>query len=57
MEILDLSWKAKVAADWTQWWEHHRHEFTPLRTRSRNVAEPLVLRPKGEAGRAARLRL
>ena len=38
MEILDLSWKAKVAADWTQWWEHHRHEFTPLRTRSRNVA-------------------
>ena len=40
IEILDLSWKAKVAADWTQWWEHHRHEFTPLRTRSRNVAEP-----------------
>ena len=29
-EILDLSWKAKVAADWTQWWEHHSHEFTPL---------------------------
>ena len=27
-EILDLSWKAKVGADWTQWWEHHRHEFT-----------------------------
>ena len=40
MEILDLSWKAKVVADWTQWWEHHHHEFTPLRTRSRNVAEP-----------------
>ena len=40
MEILDLSWKAKVAADWTQWWEHHRHEFTPLRPRARNVAEP-----------------
>ena len=38
MEILDLSWKAKVAADWTQWWEHHRHEFTP--PRPRNVAEP-----------------
>ena len=29
-EILDLSWKAKIAADWTQWWEHHSHEFTPL---------------------------
>ena len=29
-EILDLSWKAKVAADWTEWWEHHSHEFTPL---------------------------
>ena len=27
-EILDLSWKAKVAADWTEWWEHHSHEFT-----------------------------
>ena len=39
MEILDLSWKAKVAADWTQWWEDHRHEFTPLR-RSREVAAP-----------------
>ena len=39
-EILDLSWKAKVAADWTQWWEHHRHEFTPLRARSRSVVAP-----------------
>ena len=29
-EILDLSWEAKIAADWTQWWEHHSHEFTPL---------------------------
>ena len=26
----NLSWKAKIAADWTQWWEHHSHEFTPL---------------------------
>ena len=40
MEILDLSWKAKVAADWIQWWEHHCPEFILLRTRSRNVAEP-----------------
>ena len=34
-----MSWKAKVAADCTQWWEDHRHEFTPLR-RSREVAAP-----------------
>ena len=26
-EILDLSWKAKVAADWTQWWEHHLEDY------------------------------
>ena len=53
-EILDLSWKAKVAADWTQWWEHHSHEFTPLphersstdrrRSRSRSVSTSVTRR-------------
>ena len=27
-EILDLSWRAKVAADWTQWWEHSHESLT-----------------------------
>ena len=40
-EILDLSWRAKVAADWTQWWEHHRHEFpTQSRPSTRTVRQP-----------------
>ena len=26
--ILDLSWKAKVAEDWTQWWETHSEAYT-----------------------------
>ena len=40
-EILDLSWKAKVAADWTQSWEHHRHEFpTQSRPSTRTVRQP-----------------
>ena len=53
-EILDLSWKAKVAADWTEWWEHHSHEFTPLpqqrpstdrrRSRSRSVSTSVTRR-------------
>ena len=53
-EILDLSWKAKVAADWTEWWEHHSHEFTPLpqqrpsterrRSRSRSVSASVARR-------------
>ena len=53
-EILDLSWKAKVAADWTQWWEHHSHEFTPLphersstdrrQSRSRSVSTSVTRR-------------
>ena len=38
-EILDLSWKAKVAADWTEWWEHHSHEFTPLPQRRPSTDE------------------
>ena len=52
--ILDLSWKAKVAADWTEWWEHHSHEFTPLpqqrpsterrRSRSRSVSTSVTRR-------------
>ena len=24
-QILDLSWRAKVAENWTEWWEHRRH--------------------------------
>ena len=53
-EILDLSWKAKIAADWTQWWEHHSHEFTPLphersstdrrRSRSRSTSTSVTRR-------------
>ena len=53
-EILDLSWKAKIAADWTEWWEHHSHEFTPLpherpstdrrRSRSRSVSMSVTRR-------------
>ena len=53
-EILDLGWKAKVAADWTEWWEHHSHEFTPLpqqrpsterrRSRSRSVSTSVTRR-------------
>ena len=40
-KILDLSWRAKVAADWTQWWEHHRHEFpTQSRPSTRTVRQP-----------------
>ena len=39
-EILDLSWKAKVAVDWTQWWEHHRHEHARPATRPRDFAGP-----------------
>ena len=31
-QILDLSWRAKVAEDWTEWWEHRRHEF-PVHSR------------------------
>ena len=42
-EILDLSWKAKVAADWTQWCEHHSLEFTPLKG-----TPAVVLHPHGE---------
>ena len=51
---MDLSWKAKVAADWTEWWEHHSHEFTPLpqqrpsterrRSRSRSVSMSVTRR-------------
>ena len=38
-EILDLSWRAKVAADWTQ--RHHRHEFpTQSRPSTRTVRQP-----------------
>ena len=40
-EILDLSWRAKVAEDWTEWWEHRRHEF-PAQSRpsTRTVRQP-----------------
>ena len=40
-QILDLSWRAKVAEDWTEWWEHRRHEF-PVHSRpsTRTVRQP-----------------
>ena len=53
-QIRQLSWKAKVAADWTEWWEHPSHEFTPLpqqgpsterrRSRSRSVSTSVTRR-------------
>ena len=50
-EILDMSWKAKVAADWTQWWEHHRHEYARPATRPRYLTGPSPS-TKGEADHA-----
>ena len=40
-QILDLSWRAKVAEDWTEWWEQRRHEF-PVHSRpsTRTVRQP-----------------
>ena len=40
-QILDLSRRAKVAEDWTEWWEHRRHEF-PVHSRpsTRKVRQP-----------------
>ena len=42
-EILDLSWKAKIAADWTQWWEH-RSSTDRRRSRSRSTSTSVTRR-------------
>ena len=34
-DILDLSWRAKVAEDWTEWWERRCHEF-PAQSRPKH---------------------
>ena len=39
-EILDLSWKAKVAEDWALWWETHSEAYTRRGTRPRDFAGP-----------------
>ena len=54
-EILDLSWRAKVAEDWTEWWEHSRHEF-PAPAQSRPSTRMLRQPPSPSTERRSRSR-